>query len=177
VEAAQIHSVDECEAVEGFGHRWLAAWNEHDVEALVWQCTEDVTLEDPALPEALHGHDGVRRFAQATFCAFPDLQITELEPPYVSAAGTKALSPYRFTATMEGPWEPTGIAATGARIDFRGIDEWELREGRLARYRATYNLLEVARQMGVLPRHGSLADRILARLQHVQAQLQRRRRR
>jgi predicted ester cyclase len=177
MEAAQTQAVVELdrETVEGFGHRWLEAWNDHDVEALVWLCTEDISLDDPALPETLHGHEGVRRFGSATFRTFPDLHIEELEPPYLSPLWPKALSPYRFRATMEGPWEFTNIAPTGARVDFVGIDEWELRDGRLARYRTKYDLMEVARQMGILPARGTLGDRILTRLQHIQARGQRRR--
>ncbi len=55
--------------VETWGRSFLEAWNAHDVDAVVSLCSEGLTLDDPALPETLRGHDGMRRFAQATFRA------------------------------------------------------------------------------------------------------------
>ena len=160
---------------EEWAERWLDAWNAHDVEAIVSMCAENVAWDDPAIPETYHGREGVRRFVAATFRTFPDVEIEELEPPYLSMTSRKVLAPYRFRATMKGPWEPTNIAATGARIDFKGIDQWEFRGELLSRYDTSYDLLDVARQMGVLPPHGSSQDRFLSRLQHLQARGQRRR--
>jgi steroid delta-isomerase-like uncharacterized protein len=163
--------------LEDWAARYLTAWNAHDVEAILAMCTEDVVWDDPALPETYHGHEGVRRFIAATFRCFPDVQIEELEPPYASATAPRALSPYRFTATMRGPWEPTGIAPTGRAIAFEGIDQWEFRDQRMCRYDTKYDLLGVARQMGVLPPQGSPEDRLMTRLQHLEARFQRRHRR
>jgi steroid delta-isomerase-like uncharacterized protein len=177
MEATAVHAgtgVDPA-FLEDWRSRYLAAWLAHDVEGIVAMCTEDVIWDDPALPETYHGHEGVRRFIAATFRCFPDVHIDELEPPYVSATQHKVLAPYRFTATMRGPWEPTNIAATGRRISFEGIDEWEFRGERMCRYNTRYDLLAVARQMGVLPPQGSAADRLMTRLQHLQARFQRRR--
>lgn len=132
-------------------------------------CTEDVRWSGPALPGAVHGHHGVRGSVAALFRAFPNVRIEAMEPPYISAENGKALSPYRFVGTMEGDWEPASIAATGAVVDFVGIDEWVFRGELLAHY----DTLDVARQLGLLPPIGSREDRILARLQHVRARFQR----
>jgi steroid delta-isomerase-like uncharacterized protein len=163
------------EFLTGWAARYLAAWNDHDVEGIVALCTEDVVWDDPALPETYRGHEEVRRFATATFRCFPDVDIEELEAPYLSASGPRALAPYRFTATMLGRWEPTDIAATGRRVSFEGVDQWEFRADRMCRYDTKYDLLDVARQMGVVPPQGSAGDRMMRRLQHVQARFQRRR--
>jgi predicted ester cyclase len=161
--------------LEDWRSSYLAAWRAHDVEGIVSACTEDVIWDDPALPETYHGHDGVRRFITATFRCFPDLQVEELEPPYVSATRPKALAPYRLTATMRGPWEPLNLAPTGRRIAFEGIDEWEFRGDRMCRYSTKYDGLDVARQMGIVPPQGTAADRLMTRLQHLHARFQRRR--
>src|SRR5919198_4587665 len=81
--------------IEEGSERFLAAWNAHDAEAAAALCTEDVTVDEPALPETLHGRDGMRRFALATFAAFPDVRIEELEPAYLAGSALKALAPYR----------------------------------------------------------------------------------
>ena len=160
--------------VADWSRRWLAAWNAHDVEGIVALCTDDVRCNEPALPRPLHGREGMRSFAGATFTAFPDVRIEELEPPYVSEAAGKALSPYRFVATMTGPWEHADIAPTGAAVDFVGIDEWVFRGELLSRYDTHYDSLDVARQLGLLPAVGSRPDRLLSRFQHVGAGIQRR---
>jgi steroid delta-isomerase-like uncharacterized protein len=160
--------------VEEWAARWLAAWNGHDVETMLSMVTEDVVWDDPALPETYHGREGFRRFVTATFHTFPDVQIEELEPPYLSPTHPKVLTPYRFNGTMLGDWEPANIAATGARVSFEGVDHWEFRDGLLARYDTSYDLLDVSRQMGLLPPIGSRADRLMTRLQHLQARAQRR---
>jgi steroid delta-isomerase-like uncharacterized protein len=176
MEATAVHTPTGVDPtfLEDWSARYLAAWNSHDAEAIVSMCTEDVIWDDPALPETYHGHDGVRRFISATVGCFPDLQVEELEAPYRSPTSPRVLTPYRLTGTMLGPWEPTGIAPTGRRVSFEGIDQWEFRGERMCRYNTKYDLLAVARQMGVMPPQGSAGDRLMMRLQHVQARFQRR---
>ena len=154
--------------------RYLAAWITHDVEGIVSACTEDVVWDDPALPETYHGHPGVRKFITATFRCFR-ICASRSSGRSTSPTRPKVLVPYRLTATMRGPWEPTDIAPTGRRISFEGIDEWEFRGERMCRYNTKYDLLDVARQMGVIPPQGSGADKLMTRLQHLQAYFQRRR--
>jgi steroid delta-isomerase-like uncharacterized protein len=161
--------------LDDWSARYLAVWNAHDVEGIVAMCTEDVVWDDPGLPETYRKHDGVRRFIAATFRCFPDVEVEELEPAYASPAEPKALAPYRFTGTMLGPWEPTDIAATGRRVSFEGVDQWEFRGERMCRYDTKYDLLGVARQMGVVPPQGSAGERLMTRLQHLQARFQLRR--
>jgi hypothetical protein len=82
--------------------RWHKAWNDQEVEAIVSMCGEDLELDDPALPEAVHGRAGIRAFAIDTFTAFPDLRLETLEPPCPSRRGAGAWLPYRMTGTMSG---------------------------------------------------------------------------
>jgi steroid delta-isomerase-like uncharacterized protein len=175
METTAVHAGLDPAFLEDWAARYLVAWNSHDVESIVAMCTEDVIWDDPALPDTYHGHDGLRRFMTQTLRCFPDLQIEELEAPYASPTGPRALAPYRLNGTMLGPWEPTDIAPTGRRISFEGVDQWEFRGDRMCRYDTKYDLLAVARQMGVMPPQGSSADRLMARLQHLQARFQRRR--
>jgi steroid delta-isomerase-like uncharacterized protein len=161
--------------LEDWRARYLAAWIAHDVAAILAMLAEDIVWDDPGLPNTFNGREAVRHFLEATFTTFPDLVIEELEPPYVSPARAKVLVPYRFTGTMRGDWEPMNIAATGARVSFEGIDQWEFEGEQMSRYTTYYDSMDLARQMGVMPPHGSGADRLMTRLQHLQARLQRRR--
>lgn len=155
--------------------RYLEAWNAGDGDAVASMCSEDVSWDDPALPETAHGRDGVRRFVEQTLRAFPDFHVDETAPPLLSGTEPLALAPYRFSGTMKGPWEPLGMAPTGARVDVRGVDEYRFRDGLLCGYVTYYDSLDMARQLGVLPPQGSGVDRLMTRLQPLQARFQRRR--
>ena len=160
--------------VEDWGARYLDAWNSLDVDGVAALCTEDVVWNDPGLREPVHGREGVREFVRATENAFPDFQVEELGRPYISAEEPRVLSRYRMTGTMLGPWPYTGIAATGGRIDVVGVDEWAFSGGLMSHYETHYDSLDMARQLGILPRWGSVAERVMTRTQHLQARLQRR---
>jgi hypothetical protein len=154
--------------------RWLEAWNAHDVGTIVSMCSDDVWVDDPALPSPVRGHAGIRAFATDTFEAFPDLRLEGVEPPCPSRSGAGAWFPYRFTGTLGGRWRQLDIAPTGARVDFRGVTEWRFHGDLLSRWETTYDNLEAARQMGLVPKQGGRADRLFAKLQHLQAWGQRR---
>jgi steroid delta-isomerase-like uncharacterized protein len=161
--------------VEDWGKRYLEAWNSLDADGVAAMCTEDVAWNDPALPEPAHGREGVRAFVRATADAFPDFHVEELGQPHISAEEPPALSRYRMTGTMLGPWEYSNLAATGRGIDVLGVDEWTFRGELMSHYRTYYDSLDMARQLGILPPAGSGADRAMAGLQHLHARFLRRR--
>ena len=134
--------------VESWGQRFVDAWNAHDVGAVVSLCSNELTLDDPALPETLHGHEGMRRFAEATFRAFPDFRIEGIDEPYLAPDGPRAMVRWRMTGTMNGPWEFMGLPASGRPMDIRGVDIWEFEGERLHRYELVYDGLEMAQQLG-----------------------------
>jgi len=157
-----------------WGKRYLEAWNSLDADGVATMCTEDVVWNDPALPEPATGRDGVSGFVRATARAFPDFHVDELGPLEVSVPESRALSRYRMTGTMLGPWEYANLAATGRGIHVLGVDEWTFRGELMSHYRTYYDSLDMARQLGILPTVGSAGDRAMTRLQHVQARFQRR---
>jgi predicted ester cyclase len=161
--------------LEGWLEAWHVGWSDHDADRLVALCAADVRIEDPSLPGPLHGRDGMRRFASATFRAFPDARSAARDGFTIAADGTRAFAPSRLTGRFDGPWEPLGIAATGARVQIDSLDELAFADGELCLLRAHYDGLALARQMRTLPQLGSLQHRMLMRLQRMQAPLERRR--
>jgi hypothetical protein len=79
-----------------------------------------------------------------------------------------------MTGTMLGPMD--AFAPTGRKIVVSGVDDWTFKDGLLCSYYSYYDTLDVARQLGIMPQSGSRAARLMARLQHAQARLQRRNR-
>lgn len=162
------------EFAEDFTRRYDEAWASRDPDRLAALCTEDVVWTDPALKEPLHGRDGVRRFVRESFRMAPDFRVEMLDAPYLSPTGPRILVPYRMQGTMTGPWEFLDMAPTGRSFTIEGIDEWDMRDGLIARYATYWDTNSMARQLGQLPDYGTPGEAALVRLQHVQARFQRR---
>ena len=152
--------------------RFLNAWNALDREGVASLCTEEVVWRDPSSPEPFTGRGGVLEFVEMTGRAFPDFHVIETAPPYSLPDRTCVLSPYHMTGTMLGPMN--GFAPTGRRISVSGVDEWTFKDGLLCSYDSYYDTIDVARQLGIMPQPGSRAERLMTRMQHAQARLQRR---
>lgn len=160
--------------VEDWSKRYLDAWLSLDADAVAALCSEDVVWNDPGLPEAVHGRQGVREFVRATAESLPDFHVEELGKPCLSPEEPRALSRYRMTGTMRGRWPYTDLAPTGRRIVVLGVDEWTFDGELMSHYTTYYDSLDMARQLGIMPPAGSAADRAMAGLQHLQARFQRR---
>lgn len=111
---------------------------------------------------------------RTSFRAFPDLHFTEPDPPHISVAGDRIAWAWRMEGTMRGHIDPPGFAPTGERFRLDGVDLWTMEGGRIARYRAFYDLNDLVRQLGILPPAGSRAERVTAALQRLQVRLTRR---
>ena len=156
---------------------YISRWNAQDVEAIVSMYTADADYHDPSNPGWIHGHDGIRTFLGAVFRAFPDLSFEPVGPPLIAANQPRAAGPYRMTGTMSGFWDAQNLAPTGARVDVAGVSVWDFRGELACRYETFFDALDMTRQLGILPPQGGSLDRLMTRGQHLQAWLQRRRRR
>ncbi len=157
-----------------FAERYVAAWNGCDTDAMAQLVTEDIVWADPALPAPARGVPEVQEFMRTSFRAFPDLRFSEPDPPAMAANGELVLWAWSMEGTHRGVIDPPGFAATGRAMRVDGIDQWTMRDGRIARYRAFYDMNDVARQLGIVPPPGSRAERGMVALQRLQARLARR---
>jgi steroid delta-isomerase-like uncharacterized protein len=160
--------------LEAFAERYLAAWNDHDAAAMADLLTQDIVWEDPALAQPARGIAAVQAFMRATWVGFPDLRFDESELPHRTAEGTQVAWRWRMRGTMTGPLDPPGFAPTNRSMEVEGVDLWTLRDGRIARYRAFYDMNDVARQLGIAPAAGSRAEKAMIALQRLQARILRR---
>ena len=76
----------------------------------------DYVLHDPALPEDLHGPEGLKQYAEMNLGAFPDVRVT-VEGQV--AEGDMVAT--RWTATGTHTGELLGIPPTGRRIEISGM--------------------------------------------------------
>jgi steroid delta-isomerase-like uncharacterized protein len=157
-----------------FTARYRAAWNECDTAAMAELVTDDIVWADPALPEPARGVAEVQDFMRASFRGFPDLKFGEPDPPLVSVCADVIFWAWYMEGTHRGAIDPPGFAATGRRMHVDGVDQWTMRDGRIADYRAFYDMNDLARQLGIVPPPGSVAERGMVKLQRLQARLGRR---
>jgi steroid delta-isomerase-like uncharacterized protein len=159
--------------LEALTQRYLAAWNACDVDAMAQLVTSDVEWADPALPVPARGVAEVQEFMRASFRAFPDLRFGEPDPPAVAACGDQLMWAWTMEGTHRGEIDPPGFAATGRRMRVEGVDVWGMREGRIARYRAFYDMNGLARQLGIIPPAGSGMERGMVVLQRLRSRFAR----
>jgi predicted ester cyclase len=110
-------------------------------------------------------------FTRAGWRGFPDLRFDETDTPCRTADGADVA---RMRGTMRGPIDPPGFAPAGRAMEVEGVDLWTLRDGRIARYRAFYDMNDLARRLAIAPAPGSRAEKAVVALQHLQARMLRR---
>jgi steroid delta-isomerase-like uncharacterized protein len=160
--------------LQSFVERYLDAWNRCDTDAMAQLITEDIEWADPALPEPARGVAGVQEFMRASVRAFPDLRFGEPDPRVLAVTGDVVLWGWYMEGTNRGALDPPGFAPTGRTMRVEGVDQWTMRDGRIARYRAFYDMNDVARQLGIAPAPGSRGERGMVALQRLQVRLSRR---
>ena len=101
------------------------AFNRGDIEAMLALCADDIEMEDlhpaPDMPPIARGKTEVRRLFAGWVEAFEEFSgvvedYFEVDDRHVGAV-------VRYRGTQQG----------GMEVDFRGVDMWEVREGKLAR--------------------------------------------
>ena len=159
--------------LQRFGDDYLAAWNSHDADRLLGLMADDIVYDDAAWPTQMRGKNDVRAFLDHAWRAFPDMAFEVVEGPYLHPAEPKIAIHWRGTATFSGPLEPPGFAPTSKRAIFNGVDFHEYRDGKLARLRIDFDLMDFSRQVGLLPPRGSRAEKGMAAAQRLRARLRR----
>ena len=154
-----VHDVGPMDVDELFD-AWERAWSGRDPAAFEPLCDEDVHYEDPLTPEPIEGAARSPRTPQRLWTAFPDARMQRTgeratDGPYV-AAPVKVLATHRR--------EVAGLAATNRFVIVHAVLYCELREERLLRIRAFFDLYGAAVQLGVLPRPGTMGEKALLML-------------
>jgi steroid delta-isomerase-like uncharacterized protein len=103
------------------------------------------------------GRDAIVAFFTEMFEAFPDFHI---EPERVLTTDTYAVVQWRATGTFTGK-AFHGIRPTGRGVAFRGCDVVEIRDRLVHENTIYWDGAAFARQIGLLPREGSWADRAM----------------
>ena len=130
----------------GFAARWIAAWNSRTTDnvlkllhpAIVWD-------EQIFWPEVLQGRESVRAYVDAIWLAMPSYHVEEVQL-FTAPADGRALVLFRQFGEA-----PAALGAGGG-FEKNGCDIFlGFNEGLLSHYTATYDIVDMLRQLGALP--------------------------
>jgi steroid delta-isomerase-like uncharacterized protein len=136
---------------------WEAAWTGKDSSAFAPLVTPDVHYEDPLTAEPLEGAAELGRHAARLWAAFPDARMERIGARL--SDGKFLAAPCKLLATHRAPLE--GLPATNRFLVVHCVFYCELRDERLLRIRAFFDLYDAAVQLGVLPARGTLGEKAL----------------
>lgn len=116
----------------------LDAFNRHDLDAIMGYFSEDCSFDFPRGPEPwgqrFIGKDQVREALAGRFKGIPDVHYGD-DRHWISSDGTMGVS----------EWTLTGTTTSGARLEVRGCDLWEFRDGKVTRKNSFWKIVEPAK--------------------------------
>jgi steroid delta-isomerase-like uncharacterized protein len=139
---------------------WERAWSGRDARAFEDVCAPDVHYEDPFTPEPLIGTKELGKHARQLWGAFPDARVNATgqrlaDGPFVAA-------PCRVLGTHEGRLGK--ISPTHNKLELHAVVYAELRDEKIFRVRAFFDVYHAGVQLGALPKHGTAGERALLML-------------
>jgi steroid delta-isomerase-like uncharacterized protein len=123
--------------------------------ATVEQYWDQDIHEDFVAVGEFRGREAISAFFRETFDAFPDFSM---EVERITAEGDITVIQWLARGTFTGG-KFLGIEPTGRRVQMRGIDVMEWRDGKIVENTIYYDGATLARQIGMLPKRDSPADK------------------
>jgi ketosteroid isomerase-like protein len=136
---------------------WERAWSGRDAAAFEPLCADGFAYEDPLTPEPLEGASALGAHARRLWNAFPDARVNSTGERLGN--GRYACAPCKLLGTHEGRLGQ--ITPTGRFIVVHAVVYAELRDDRLLRARAFFDVHGAATGLGVLPEAGTLGEKAL----------------
>jgi ketosteroid isomerase-like protein len=143
--------------VDALFDRWERAWSGRDAGAFAELCVPEVHYEDPLTLEPLTGVRALGRHAEQLWRAAPDARVNSTGARL--ARDGFACAPCRILGTHTGTLGR--ISPTGRAVEVHAVVYAELRDGRMLRVRAFFDVYRAAMELGVLPRPGTAGERAL----------------
>ena len=127
----------------------IGFYNAGDVEGLVNLHTEDATLVTPF--GTFEGRAAIREALSRDKAAFPDRTMTV---DVIVEQGDTIAAEWTVVGTHTGPLfmpDGTELPPTGKRVELKGMELVQLRDGKAAVHHQYWDNMAVAGQLGVLP--------------------------
>ena len=134
--------------LQDFIDRYNAAWNDHDVDAIVSMHTEDSVFENHVTGDVNVGREQIGRAISGIFAVFPDLAF-ETRRAYIR--DDLVVQEWTARGTHEGPMTRSGITVepTGKKVDYKGMDVIPIQDGLVARKDVYSDSITLLRQLGL----------------------------
>jgi len=130
------------------------ALSKRDLDTAMKFNTDDAVDDFVAIGE-FRGRLAIRRFFDELLAAFPDFAIAV---DRIVGDDSAAVVQWHAAGTFSGG-KFQGIEPTGKHVQIRGVDVMEFAEGRYVHNTIYYDGASFARQIGMLPRAGSGAEK------------------
>ena len=134
--------------LQEFIDAYNAAWNAHDVEAIVSMHTEDSVFENHVTGDVNVGREAIGRAITGIFSVFPDLAF-ETRRAYLRE--DLVVQEWTAKGTHEGTMTRSGmeVPPTGRKVDYKGMDVIPIRDGLVARKDVYSDSVTLLRQLGL----------------------------
>ena len=134
----------------------MAAWNSHNLDALVALCADNIVWHDLASPEPMRGKEGARMFMQGWNTAFPDFVIQQKNRVVTDDQVAVEVA---FSGTNKGPLQgPPGtpaIPATGKKVtNSKGAYFARVQGGKVVEVHTYPDMPGMMMQLGLMPMPG-----------------------
>jgi steroid delta-isomerase-like uncharacterized protein len=115
--------------------------------ALIDELVSDDFVDHDPMPGQSPSKDGVSFFVNTMRAAFPDLKATVVEPALVD--GNLEALYVVLTGTHQG--DLMGVAATGRKVEFSGIDIIRVEDGKVVEHWGATDTMALMQQIGAVP--------------------------
>lgn len=133
---------------------YKAAWNRHDVPALMVYFGEHGTLDNPNAGGPVSG-EALGGWLQATFSAIPDFQVRSVSADTVDADTLVDRWVITGTWTQPFPGGPlAGAQPTGKSFSVPGASFYDWKDSKIVAGTQYFNQMELLTEMGVIPPPG-----------------------
>jgi steroid delta-isomerase-like uncharacterized protein len=143
-----LTAVDPGLGLEALIDLYSAAWNRHDVDAILALHTDDAVFENHTSGGVAHGKLQIRELIDSVFETFPDLHFATRRAYFGESV---AVLEWTASATHANPVvRGTQVfPATGKTLAWDGLDVLPLRGGLIARKDVYADSIAFLRQLGV----------------------------
>jgi steroid delta-isomerase-like uncharacterized protein len=134
--------------LKAFIDRYNAAWNDHDIDAIVSMHTDDSVFENHVTGDVSVGREAIGRAIGGIFSVFPDLSF-ETRRAYIR--DDLVVQEWTARGTHEGTMTRSGIEVppTGRKVEYKGMDVIPIRDGLVARKDVYSDSVTLLRQLGL----------------------------
>jgi steroid delta-isomerase-like uncharacterized protein len=134
--------------LQEFMERYNAAWNSHDIGAILSMHTDDSVFENHTTGDVNVGKEAIGTAIRGIFSVFPDLSF-EGRRTYIR--DDLVVQEWTARGTHKGPMSRSGmqIEPTGRKVEYRGMDVIPIRDGLVARKDVYSDGVTLLKQLGL----------------------------